>query len=114
MGVSKFIYDEKCFYQGKMMVPRASAQRCAGLNYFILEDCDHFTIWKHVDKSHPSYQLLVECIRHCQQKVSNIESMDPFVAFLFITNLLTCSSIRMLPIQQLMILLVSDFNTSKE
>jgi hypothetical protein len=73
-----------------MMVERASAQRCAGRNYYVLEDCDHFTICKHVQKSHTSYQLLVGFIKQCQQEVSSIDSMDPFVAFLFITNLLTC------------------------
>jgi hypothetical protein len=90
MGVSQFIYDEKCFYQGKMMVEQASAQRCAGRNYYRVEDCDHFTICKPVDKSHGSYPLLVGFIKQCQQEVSSIDSMDPFVAFLFITNLLTC------------------------
>jgi len=73
-----------------MMVEQASAQRCARLNYHVLEDCDHFTICKPVDKSHESYQLLVGFIKQCQQEVSSIDSMDPFVAFLFITNLLTC------------------------
>jgi hypothetical protein len=70
MGVSKFIYDEKCFYQGKMMVEPASAQICAGRNYYILEDCDHFTICKPVQKSHMGYQLLVEFIKQCQQEDS--------------------------------------------
>jgi hypothetical protein len=86
MGVSQFIYDEKCFYQGKMMVPRASAQRCAGRNYSILEDCDHFTVCKPIHKSHVSYEKLVDFIRHCQQEVSSIDSMNPFVAFLRTAN----------------------------
>jgi hypothetical protein len=68
------------------MVPRASAQRCAGLNYYVLADCDHFTVCKPIDKSHPSYDHLVHFIRHCQQGVSTIDSMNPFVAFLLITN----------------------------
>jgi hypothetical protein len=86
MGVSQFFYDEKCFYQGKLMVPRASAQRCAGRNYYTLEDCDHFSVCKPIDKSHLSYVKLVECIRVCQQEVSSIDSMSTFVAFLLITN----------------------------
>jgi hypothetical protein len=82
MGVSQFIYDETCFYQGKKVVPRASA----GGNCYVLEDCDHFTVCKPIDKSHPSYDHLVHFIRHCQQGVSTIDSMNPFVAFLLITN----------------------------
>jgi hypothetical protein len=85
MGVSQFIYDEKCIYQGKKMVEQASAQRCAQ-NYHILEDCDHFTVCKPIDKSHQSYELLVVFMRFCQQEVSSIDSMNPFVAFLLITN----------------------------
>jgi hypothetical protein len=73
-----------------MMVEPASAQRCARCNYYLLEDCDHFTICEPVQKSHTSYQLLVGFIKQCRQEVSSINSMDPFVAFLFITNLLTC------------------------
>jgi len=53
-----------------MMVEPASAQRCAGRNYYLLEDCDHFTICKPVDKSHPSYQLLVRFIKQCRQEDS--------------------------------------------
>jgi hypothetical protein len=82
MGVSQFIYDETCFYQGKKVVPRASA----GGNCYVLEDCDHFTVCKPIDKSDPSYDKLVFVIRKCQQEVSNIESMNPFAAFLLITN----------------------------
>jgi hypothetical protein len=86
MGVSQLIYDEKCFYQGKKMVETASAQRCARRNYCRLDDCDHFTVCKPIDKSHPSYERLVDFIRECQQQVSSIDSMNPFVAFLLITN----------------------------
>jgi len=87
MGVSQFIYDEKCFYQGTMMVPTESAQDIyTGDNYVILEDCDHFTVCKPIDKSHRSYELLVEFIRRCQQEVSSIDSRNPFGAFLLITN----------------------------
>ncbi len=68
------------------MVPIASAQRCAGHNYYLLEDCDHFTVCKPIEKSHPSYYKLVEFIRSCRQEVSSIDSMNPFVAFLLITN----------------------------
>jgi hypothetical protein len=85
MGVSQFFYDEKFFYQG-WMVPPASAQRCAGDCYLTLEDCDHFTVCKPIDKSHLSYTLLVAFIRVCQREVSSIDSISPFVAFLLITN----------------------------
>jgi hypothetical protein len=86
MGVSQFIYDEKCFYQEKKMVEQASAQRCAGINYSTFEDCDHFTVCKPIDKSDPRYFMLVRFIRICQREVSRIHSMNPFVAFLLITN----------------------------
>jgi hypothetical protein len=68
------------------MVPEASARRCAGHNFWVLDDCDHFTVCKPIDKSHRSYKLLVEVIRDCQQKVSSIDSMNPFVSFLLITT----------------------------
>jgi hypothetical protein len=55
---------------GKKMVQPASAKRCARHNYYILEDCDHFTVCKPIDKSHQSYELLVEFIRTCQQEDS--------------------------------------------
>ncbi len=38
------------------------------------------------DKSHPSYYKLVEFIKSCQQEVSNIDSINTFVAFLLIMN----------------------------
>jgi len=69
-----------------MMVVIASARSCAEGNVYLLEDCDHFTVCKPIDKSHPSYDRLVEVIRTCQKQVSSIDSMNPFVAFLLITN----------------------------
>jgi hypothetical protein len=51
-----------------MMVERASAQRCAGRNHYTLEDCDHFTVCKPIDKSHISYTVLVDVIRVCQEE----------------------------------------------
>jgi hypothetical protein len=86
MGVSQFIYDEKCFYQGKMMVPRASALSCAGHNYCLLLDCDHFTVCRPIDKCHMSYEKLVSLIQVFQEQVSSIDSLNPFVAFLLIMN----------------------------
>jgi hypothetical protein len=69
-----------------MMVERASAQRCAGRNHYTLEDCDHFTVCKPIDKSHISYTVLVDVIRVCQEEVSNIDSMNAFVDFLLTMN----------------------------
>jgi hypothetical protein len=66
------------------MVPKASARRCAGHNFYELDDCDHFTVCKPIDKSHPSYKLLVDVITDCQQKVSSSDSMNPFVSLLLI------------------------------
>jgi hypothetical protein len=67
------------------MVEPASARRCAQ-NFHLLEDCDHFTVCKPIDKSHESYQSLVDFIRTCQHEVSSVDSMNPFLAFLLITN----------------------------
>lgn len=68
------------------MVEDTSARRGANNNYILLEDCDHFTVCKPFDKSHPSYYKLVEFIRSCQQEVSSIDSINPFSAFLLIMN----------------------------
>jgi hypothetical protein len=68
------------------MVEDTSARRGANNNYILLEDCDHFTVCKPIDKSHLSYTLLVAFIRVCQREVSSIDSISPFVAFLLITN----------------------------
>jgi hypothetical protein len=71
---------------GKKMVEDTSARRGANNNYILLEDCDHFTVCKPFDKSHPSYYKLVEFIRSCQQEVSSIDSINPFAAFLVSMN----------------------------
>ncbi len=86
LGVSEFVHYQKCLHQGKKMVEDTSAQRGANNNYILLEDCDHFTVCKPFDKSHPSYYKLVEFIRSCQQEVSSIDSINPFAAFLLIMN----------------------------
>jgi len=83
--VYDFVEDKPLKDLGKMMVPTASAQRFAGA-WWRLEACDHFTVCKPISKFDPGYRLLVKCTRDCQQVVSSIDSMNPFVAFLFITN----------------------------
>jgi hypothetical protein len=86
LGSISVVYYQKCLHQGKKMVEDTSARRGANNNYILLEDCDHFTVCKPFDKSHPSYYKLVEFIRSCQQEVSSIDSINPFAAFLVSMN----------------------------
>jgi hypothetical protein len=53
-------------------VEKAAGVRSAGENYYTLEDCDHSTVCKPLDKNHPSYYFLLDFIRKCRQEVSRI------------------------------------------
>jgi len=50
-------------------VEKAVAQRSAREDYYIVEDGDHFTLCKPPSKEHPSYALLVDFLKTCQQQV---------------------------------------------
>jgi hypothetical protein len=50
-------------------VEKAGAQRLAGENYYLVEDGDHFTLCNPTSKKHPSYALLVDFLKTCQQQV---------------------------------------------
>jgi len=53
---------------GFRLVEKSAAMRLAGENYYILEDCDHSTVCKPLDKKHESYYLLLNFIRTCRQE----------------------------------------------
>ncbi|KAH8955480.1 hypothetical protein BDL97_08G141200 [Sphagnum fallax] len=54
-----------------ILVPYVSAIRLSNNNNYKIEDANHLTICKPLNKDHPSYYLLLRCLRICMQK--NIE-----------------------------------------
>ncbi|CAN5975792.1 unnamed protein product, partial [Sphagnum jensenii] len=54
-----------------ILVPYVSATRLSNNNNYKIEDANHLTICKPLNKDHPSYYLLLRCLRICMQK--NIE-----------------------------------------
>ncbi|CAK9236310.1 unnamed protein product, partial [Sphagnum troendelagicum] len=54
-----------------ILVPYVSATRLSNNNNYKIEDANHLTICKPLNKEHPSYYLLLRCLRICMQK--NIE-----------------------------------------
>ncbi|CAM6006769.1 unnamed protein product [Sphagnum balticum] len=46
----------------KLVMPRY-----AWLHYYVIEDCDFFTVWKPPSKDHPSYSMLLNFIRVCRE-----------------------------------------------
>jgi hypothetical protein len=48
-----------------VLVPYASSARLAGANNYMVEDANHFTICRPPTKDHPSYFILVECLKFC-------------------------------------------------
>ncbi|CAM6043671.1 unnamed protein product [Sphagnum compactum] len=55
---------------GYKLVEKAGAQRLARENYYLVEDGDHFTLCNPPSKEYPSYDLLVEFLKTCQQQDS--------------------------------------------
>jgi hypothetical protein len=55
-----------------ILVPRASATRLSNNNNYIVEDVNHLTICKPPTKDHPSYSILLECLKTFM-KVNNID-----------------------------------------
>ncbi|CAM6015990.1 unnamed protein product, partial [Sphagnum balticum] len=54
-----------------ILVPYVSATRLSNNNHYKMEDANHLTICKPPNKDHPSYFLLLNCLRICMKK--NIE-----------------------------------------
>ncbi len=56
-----------------ILVPHASAIELSNNNNYKIEDANHLTICKPPNKNHPSYYLLLKCLRICMEvKTSNL------------------------------------------
>ncbi|KAH9533919.1 hypothetical protein CY35_18G078000 [Sphagnum magellanicum] len=51
----------------EILVPYVSATQLSN-NHYKIEDADHLTICKPPNKAHPSYSLLLQCLRICMQE----------------------------------------------
>ncbi|KAH8961501.1 hypothetical protein BDL97_05G053600 [Sphagnum fallax] len=51
-----------------ILVPHALAIQLANYNYYIVEDANHLTICKPINKAHPSYSLLLNFLKLCMEK----------------------------------------------
>ncbi|KAH8944459.1 hypothetical protein BDL97_13G111700 [Sphagnum fallax] len=51
-----------------ILVPYASAIQLSNNNHYKIEDANHLTICKPPNKDHPSYSLLLKCLRICMEK----------------------------------------------
>ncbi|CAM6033858.1 unnamed protein product [Sphagnum compactum] len=51
-----------------ILVPYASAIQLSNNNHYRIEDANHLTICKPPNKNHPSYYLLLQCLRICMEK----------------------------------------------
>ncbi|CAK9265124.1 unnamed protein product [Sphagnum jensenii] len=51
-----------------ILVPFSSAIQLSNNNHYKIEDANHLTICKPPNKDHPSYSLLVKCLRICMEK----------------------------------------------
>jgi hypothetical protein len=57
----------------EILVPYASATRLSNNNHYKIEDANHLTICKPPNKDHPSYYLLLKCLKICMEvKTSNL------------------------------------------
>jgi hypothetical protein len=51
----------------EVLVPKASAFQLSNNNNYKIEDVNHLTICKPPNKNHPSYSLLLECLKICMK-----------------------------------------------
>ncbi|CAM6063762.1 unnamed protein product [Sphagnum tenellum] len=51
-----------------ILVPYASAIQLSNNNHYRIEDANHLTICKPPNKEHPSYDLLLKCLKICMEK----------------------------------------------
>ncbi|CAN5962451.1 unnamed protein product, partial [Sphagnum jensenii] len=51
-----------------ILVPFASAIQLSNNNHYKIEDANHLTICKPPNKDHPSYYLLLKCLKICMEK----------------------------------------------
>ncbi len=50
-----------------ILVPYASAIQLSNNNHYKIEDANHLTICKPPNKDHPSYSLLLKCLKICME-----------------------------------------------
>ncbi len=63
-----------------ILVPHALAIRLANYNSYKVEDANHLTICKPRNKDHPSYFLLLNCLRICMKvKTSNLNLLISYM-----------------------------------
>jgi hypothetical protein len=64
-----------------ILVPHVSAIQLSKNNHYKIEDANHLTICKPPNKDHPSYSLLLKCLRICMEvKTSNLSL---FISYMF-------------------------------
>jgi hypothetical protein len=55
-----------------ILVPYASAIHLSNNNHYKIEDAHHLTLCRPPNKDHPSYSLLLKCLKICMEvKTSN-------------------------------------------
>ncbi len=63
-----------------ILVPFASAIQLSNNNNYKIEDANHLTICKPPNKDHPSYSLLLKCLRICiEVKTSNLSLLTSYI-----------------------------------
>jgi hypothetical protein len=63
-----------------ILVPYASATRLSNNNHYRIEDANHLTICKPPNKDHPSYYLLLKCLKICMEvKTSNLIFLTSYI-----------------------------------
>ncbi|KAH8949062.1 hypothetical protein BDL97_10G010400 [Sphagnum fallax] len=63
-----------------ILVPYASAIQLSINNHYKIEDANHLTICKPPNKDHPSYYLLLKCLRTCMEvKTSNLNLLTSYM-----------------------------------
>jgi len=64
-----------------ILVPHASAIQLSNNNHYKIEHANHLTICKPLNKDHPSYFLLLKCLKICMEvKTSNLSI---FISYMF-------------------------------
>jgi hypothetical protein len=64
-----------------ILVPYASAIQLSNNNHYKIEDANHLTICKPPNKDHPSYSLLLKCLKICMEVKTSI--LSRFISYMF-------------------------------
>ncbi|KAH8953718.1 hypothetical protein BDL97_08G042000 [Sphagnum fallax] len=63
-----------------ILVPYVSATQLSSNNNYKIEDANHLTICRPPYKEHPSYSLLLQCLRICiKVKTSNLSLLTSYL-----------------------------------